>query len=137
MIRLCDSNSSASAVAAAAGEANVRPPPGLSLSPLSRAAIYSQRTRQDSQRSAAVLACSKRTEAVVARWGGDEFGILMRGCDEQARRMVEDLYEALAAARVASSIGWAPITVLREASRGLADADQAMYDAKRPGGQAP
>lgn len=66
------------------------------------------------QRSAAVLACSVRTEDVVARLGGDEFGILMRGCDEQAARSrVEDLYEALAVARVAGSIGWAPITVLR------------------------
>lgn len=84
------------------------------------------------RRSATVLATSVRDSDVVARMGGDEFGILMRGCDERAAgRRVTTLYDALTDAGVAGSIGWAPITVLRGFPAALADADQAMYDAKR------
>ena len=40
-------------------------------------------------------------------------------------------HAALAEARVAGSVGWAPISVMRGFPAALADADQAMYAAKR------
>ena len=68
----------------------------------------------------------------TARLGGDEFGVLMVGCTEvQAEGRVSALYDALAAAGVAGSVGWAPISVLRGLPAALAEADEAMYAAKR------
>ena len=56
----------------------------------------------------------------------------MAGCTEDdARPRVADIYDALAAAGVAGSVGWAPITVLRGLPAALAEADEAMYAAKR------
>lgn len=84
------------------------------------------------RRSAAALAGAVRATDLVARLGGDEFGILLRGCDEaQAKARVQDIYGALSAAGVAGSIGWAPITVMRGFPAALAEADAAMYEAKR------
>jgi diguanylate cyclase (GGDEF)-like protein len=69
---------------------------------------------------------------VAARLGGDEFGVLMLDCTEAAAAVrIEVLYAALAAAGVAGSVGWAPITVLRGLPAALAEADEAMYAAKR------
>jgi diguanylate cyclase (GGDEF)-like protein len=47
---------------------------------------------------ARVLQASKREEDMAARWGGDEFAVLMRGADEtaakqQANRILERLRE--------------------------------------------
>jgi diguanylate cyclase (GGDEF)-like protein len=68
---------------------------------------------------------------VVARLGGDEFAVLLRDCDEvDASPVVDRMYEALADAGVAGSIGWAPITVLKGFPAALAQADAAMYAAK-------
>ena len=78
------------------------------------------------------LAASVRRNDIVARLGGDEFGILMLGCTEAvAEDRVERLYEDLAAAGVAGSVGWAPISVMRGFPAALAEADQAMYAAKQ------
>lgn len=41
------------------------------------------------------------------------------------------MYRAQDDAGVAGSVGWAPITVLRGFPAALAEADHAMYDAKR------
>lgn len=69
---------------------------------------------------------------VVARLGGDEFGIVMTGCTEaQAADRVARLYSRLEAYGVAGSVGWAPISVLRGFPAALAEADEAMYAAKR------
>ncbi len=69
---------------------------------------------------------------VCARLGGDEFGVLMVGCTEaEAALRVDALYDALERAGVAGSVGWAPITVLRGLPAALAEADEAMYAAKR------
>ena len=84
------------------------------------------------RRSAAALSASVRGNDVVARLGGDEFGVLLRGCDEAyAATRVDQMHAALTEAGVAGSIGWAPITVLRGFPAALAEADQAMYAAKR------
>ena len=79
----------------------------------------------------ALLAGVRDTD-VVARLGGDEFGLLMLGCTEvAAEEHVARLYQRLEAAGVAGSMGWAPISVLRGFPAALAEADQAMYAAKR------
>ena len=68
----------------------------------------------------------------TARLGGDEFGVLMVGCTEaEAALAVTRIYTEFAAADVAGSVGWAPITVLRGFPAALAEADAAMYAAKR------
>lgn len=83
----------------------------------------------------AALRRAVRGSDVVARLGGDEFGILMNGCTELlAESRVEQLYEHLEQAGVAGSVGWAPISVLRGFPAALAEADQAMYAAKRARG---
>ena len=77
------------------------------------------------------LVGSVKARDAVARLGGDEFAVLLRGCTEvDAAVAVERIYAALAAAGVAGSVGWAPITVLRGFPAALAEADAAMYVAK-------
>ena len=73
-----------------------------------------------------------RRSDFTARLGGDEFGVLMVGCTEaEAAVAVTRIYAEFAAADVAGSVGWAPITVLRGFPAALAEADAAMYAAKR------
>lgn len=80
----------------------------------------------------AALRDAVRGGDVVARLGGDEFGVLMAGCTEAtAEQRIERLYEKLECAGVAGSVGWAPISVLRGFPAALAEADEAMYTAKR------
>ncbi len=77
------------------------------------------------------LSVSVKGHDVVARLGGDEFALLLRGCTEaDAVVVVDRMYQALADAGVAGSIGWAPITVLKGFPAALAEADSAMYAAK-------
>ncbi len=84
------------------------------------------------RRAATARASSVRPGDVVARLGGDEFGLLLRNCDESsAQGRIDDLYLAMEDVGVASSLGWAPITILRGLPAALAEADQAMYAAKR------
>ena len=84
------------------------------------------------RQAASALRGAVRAGDAVARLGGDEFGILMTGCDEaDADARVDDIYRALERAGVAGSVGWAPITVVRGLPAALAEADEAMYAAKR------
>jgi len=84
------------------------------------------------RRAAHALRASVRAEDFVARLGGDEFGVLLRSCDEAtAVGRVQEIYRAQDVAGVAGSVGWAPITVLRGFPAALAEADEAMYEAKR------
>ena len=84
------------------------------------------------RRAAAALQAAVRDGDLVARLGGDEFGVLMRGCSEaSAQDRVAAIYASQEAADVAGSVGWAPITVLRGFPAALAEADEAMYAAKR------
>ena len=83
------------------------------------------------RRAGAALSAAVKSTDVVARLGGDEFGVLLRWCTEaEAAGVIDRMYAALAEARVAGSIGWAPITVLKGFPAALADADKAMYAAK-------
>lgn len=80
----------------------------------------------------AALRSAVRGDDVVARLGGDEFGILMIGCTEVlGAERIANLYRHLEAYGVAGSVGWAPISVLRGFPAALAEADEAMYAAKR------
>ena len=84
------------------------------------------------RRAGTALASSVRPGDVVARLGGDEFGLLLRHCDESAAQgRIDDLYLGMEEVGVASSVGWAPITILRGLPAALAEADEAMYAAKR------
>ena len=84
------------------------------------------------RRAADALAKATRTSDAVARLGGDEFGLLLRHCDEAAAiGRIAELHRLMDAANVASSVGWAPITVLRGFPTALAEADAAMYAAKK------
>lgn len=84
------------------------------------------------RRAAQSLRNTVRADDIVARLGGDEFGILMRGCNEvTAQLRVDEIYRAQEDAGVSGSVGWAPITVLKGFPAALAEADNAMYEAKR------
>ena len=84
------------------------------------------------RRAASALRAATRDSDSVARLGGDEFGLLLRHCDEaQADERVREIYRLMTGAQVATSLGWAPITVLRGLPAALAEADSAMYAAKR------
>lgn len=79
----------------------------------------------------------------VARWGGDEFLILLPGCDAEATcHAVQRMQEHLAAVKVYSKQGitWsAGAVVLRKklpVEQVLQAADQKMYAAKKQGGGA-
>ena len=78
------------------------------------------------------LRSAVRGDDVVARLGSDEFGVLMRSCTQvQAADRIARLYGRLEEHGVAGSVGWAPISVLRGFPAALAEADEAMYAAKR------
>lgn len=83
-------------------------------------------------RAAQALAAAVGPDDTVARLGGDEFGVLLRHCDESAAAArIDHLYGVMAEAGVATSVGWAPITVLHGFPAALTEADEAMYAAKR------
>jgi len=84
------------------------------------------------RQAAIALRAATRGSDSVARLGGDEFGLLLRHCDaDQADGRVRKIYRLMTRAGVATSLGWAPITVLRGFPAALAEADTAMYAAKR------
>jgi diguanylate cyclase (GGDEF)-like protein len=96
-------------------------------------------------RVGALLRARTRTGDAGARVGGDEFALLLAGADlEHARVLAEELVQTIALCRVpaehgaawtTASVGVAPIAApdaLGEAA--MVQADRAMYDAKRRGG---
>jgi diguanylate cyclase (GGDEF)-like protein len=84
------------------------------------------------RRAARALRCSVRDGDVVARLGGDEFGLLLRNCSEAtAVERVRQIAHGMTTAGVATSVGWAPVTLVRGLPAALAEADEAMYAAKR------
>lgn len=95
--------------------------------------------------AARILSDETRRDDLVARVGGDEFVVVVRGADasahavEAAERLTCRLSEPMAfgetSCRVGASVGialWRPATE-PDAERVLADADIALYEAKRGG----
>lgn len=83
-------------------------------------------------RAGRALRQAVRQHDVAARLGGDEFALLLRGADtETARRTTSRILRAFDAAGVSGSVGHAPYTIVTGFPGALAEADAAMYAAKR------
>ena len=83
---------------------------------------------------------SLRGNDVVARWGGEEFVVLLRDCDlPNALRLAETIRAAVAEVPFGAmgsltvSIGVAEIRADDDLTSWLSRADQALYRAKRLG----
>jgi diguanylate cyclase (GGDEF)-like protein len=86
---------------------------------------------------AGVLGAAVRDHDLVARIGGDEFGVLLPGTDEEAAgAVVERIQAALLAEQssgmaLSASMGWATCLAGATVVEALGHADRAMYDDKR------
>ncbi|MBT0769233.1 GGDEF domain-containing protein [Kineosporia sp. J2-2] len=92
------------------------------------------------QQVSAALRTAARLEDVVARWGGDEFVVIALLEEGRAVALAERLLETVrtcpqsGGARVTASIGVAVRTAPVDEPEWLRRADEAMYTAKRAGG---
>jgi diguanylate cyclase (GGDEF)-like protein len=78
-----------------------------------------------------VLSSLVRRDDVVARIGGDEFGVLLRNCSSlEADHRAADIDEGLERAGVLASLGHATATTPDEFDTMVAEADRAMYQTK-------
>ncbi len=83
------------------------------------------------QRVAGVLTGLVRRDDVVARVGGDEFGVLLRNCAQpEAEHRASDISTGLLEADIAASTGHATASTSAEFDTLVARADKAMYEAK-------
>ncbi len=92
---------------------------------------------------AQVLQRRLRASDLAVRWGGEEFLLLLKGCElDEARRIAEDLRQAVAASPVAVGKLAIPVTISigvsqfdgRESmDRLIGRADEALYAAKHGG----
>lgn len=90
------------------------------------------------------LAIAVRRTDIVARYGGDEFGVIHPGCDlthaaavaVRIRRAIEALRLPLGetGSRVSASVGTVPLREGETITALVAEADEALYRAKRRGG---
>ena len=93
------------------------------------------------RRVSRILTSSIRRGDVAARYGGDEFCLLLRGAGidkalevaERVRERVAELYVQAGDAGVSISIGVATLSEHRDGKELLASADDAMYAAKQAG----
>ena len=93
------------------------------------------------RRVSRILTSSIRRGDVAARYGGDEFCVLLHGADidkalevaERIRERVAELYVRRGDAAVTISIGVATLAEHRDGKELLASADGAMYAAKEGG----
>ena len=93
------------------------------------------------RRVSRILTSSIRRGDVAARYGGDEFCVLLRGAGideamevaERVRERVDQLYVVAGDAGVSISIGVATLSERRDGQELLASADRAMYAAKDGG----
>ena len=93
------------------------------------------------RRVSRVLTASVRRGDVAARYGGDEFGVLLHGADmetalevaERIRERVAELWVGRGDAATTISIGVATLAGHHDAEDLLASADRAMYAAKEGG----
>lgn len=81
--------------------------------------------------AADVLRGCVREDDALARLGGDEFAMVVRAEPGSARLLVARMEQALAAAGVQGSFGFATYRVVTGFPRAVADADAAMYATKR------
>lgn len=83
-----------------------------------------------------VLLGRTRDEDTPARWGGDEFIVLLpRTAKEQASKLARDIVRKVAATDIATlSIGVAPVDLDQSLANNIERADLAMYRAKQSGG---
>lgn len=82
--------------------------------------------------AAHVLRDAVRSRDTLARLGGDEFVLILPGCStEEAPLLTQRLDDALRAAGVPGSVGWAPVTLAAGVTDALRAADEAMYSVKR------
>ena len=93
------------------------------------------------RRVSRIMTASIRRGDVAARYGGDEFGVLLHGADmetalevaERIRERVADLWVGRGDAATTISIGVATLAGHQDAEDLLASADRAMYAAKEGG----
>ena len=93
------------------------------------------------RRVSRIMTASVRRGDVAARYGGDEFGVLLHGADmetamevaERIRERVAELWVGRGDAATTISIGVATLAGHSDAEALLASADRAMYAAKESG----